>query len=322
MPFPASTMLQLLVLVVWSCLAVPVKKHDLFALLLPSQDVLSELFSAAALSYCPGLFEAMKAHRPPPLSFFLDLPSVTTGRWAIYTLVLEKSGFMPFVYIGSGTSASTGVHGRFGEYKHNKHLPKYVKAAVDQGFTISHMGLLLWAPIPSAADIPKFRVLFIAIEAALSFYFWAMRSRSAVKDYGMADIRPWSLDSFSYHGLCSHNPLLGGPAGNFGLTPEELEALAAAVKEKNRIYMANYHQTMRADPEAMAKKAFYDTQWTKNNPAKRRKIKSKSRDKAKAEKKYFCDVCNVACRTKITLNEHNSRPRHLKKVAEASSRST
>jgi len=39
-------------------------------------------------------------------------------------------------------------------------------------------------------------------------------------------------DSFSYRGLCSHNALPEGIAGNFDLTPEQVKALAALVKEK------------------------------------------------------------------------------------------
>lgn len=50
-------------------------------------------------------------------------------------------------------------------------IPRLVKQALDNGYTIVHQGLLLWSPIPPPEDIPKLRMLYVAIEAALSFLF-------------------------------------------------------------------------------------------------------------------------------------------------------
>lgn len=64
---------------------------------------------------------------------------------------------------------------------------------------------------------------------------------------------PWPRDSYSYGGLCSHDALLEMVAGDFDLSAEQLEAIAADIKEKNRLYQANYYQNLNAqDPEGLA----------------------------------------------------------------------
>ena len=67
------------------------------------------------------------------------------------------------------------------------------------------------------------RLLFVAMEAALSFLFWAMKSQD--KDYGMSTYCPWPRGSISYDGLCSRDPLIEMVVGNFDLSSEQLEAV-------------------------------------------------------------------------------------------------
>lgn len=326
MAFTASTMLQLLVVVTWTLLSItPTKsKRALFSHLLPDQAVLSEMVSATGFAFCPGLFNAIQAAGPPPLSFFLGLPSDSVQRWGIYVLVLDKPAAVPLIYIGSGTASKGGVQTRFLEYDRDVHVSRYVRNALNNGYTIVHKGLLLWSPIPPVADIPRSRVLFVAIEAAMSFLFWAMKSQN--KDYGMSEFCPWSRDSFSYRGLCSHNPLSDAIAGDFNLTSEALEAIAAETKEKLRVYNAEHHQNFRArSPDRFyAQRRKNDANFKKNAPDKVRKNHNASCDRAKANKKYYCAICDVSCRKNNALTAHKATPRHLKKVAEAesSSRST
>jgi hypothetical protein len=119
---------------------------------------------------------------------------------------------------------------------------------VDNGYTIVLKGLVLWRPVPSAADIPKLRLLYVVIEAALSFLFWAVQSQK--KDYSMSRCCPWPRNSFSYSGLCSHSALAENVTGNFDFSSEQLEAEAATIKEKNRSYQAEYQRSQRAKSPA------------------------------------------------------------------------
>lgn len=75
MAFEASAMLEILVLITWACLVVPVHKHPVSMQIFPSKAVLSDVISAGSLDFCPSLFDSINAPNPPALSFFKSLPS-------------------------------------------------------------------------------------------------------------------------------------------------------------------------------------------------------------------------------------------------------
>ena len=151
--------------------------------------------------------------------------------WGVY-IVVKKTNDIPLIYIGSGTSVRGGVSTRLREYNlgRDKALSNYVNAAIQNGYEIIHKGLLVWCPIPSPANIPIFRLLFIAMETAFNFLFWSMKSEG--KDYGRGNCCPWPRDSFSYNGFYGYSFLVQLVAGNFDLSNEQLEAMAAVVEEK------------------------------------------------------------------------------------------
>jgi hypothetical protein len=59
---------------------------------------LAEICSAASLSFCPGLLDAIQAAGPPAVSFFQNTPTHGRRRWGVYCLVLEKPGHIPLIY--------------------------------------------------------------------------------------------------------------------------------------------------------------------------------------------------------------------------------
>jgi len=165
------------------------------------------------------------------------------------------------------------------------------------------------SPIPSAGDVPKLRLLYIAIEAALSFCFWAVQSKT--KDYSMSGCCPWPRGYFSYSGLCSHCALAEHIAGEFDLSSEQLEAIAAAIKEKNRSYMTEYDRSQRArSPDRVRAYERNHRDW---------KAQKAVHDQRKANKEFHCAICDVSCRDKHELKRHNECKLHLKKAAEAES---
>jgi hypothetical protein len=85
-------------------------------------------------------------------------------------LELLEADAVPLIYNGLGTDVKSGVRARFGQYNRGEVLPRYVKDALENDYIIVHKGLL-WPPIPSAADFPRFRILFVAMEAVFSFLF-------------------------------------------------------------------------------------------------------------------------------------------------------
>jgi len=329
MPFPATSIVELLVFLVWNCLIQPAHKHGLFTQVLSSQEVLLDLLNATQLSFAPGFYDAIQGTRPPPLSFFLGLPSHSVKIWAVYALVLQKKNAVDLTYIGSGTEAERGVAARWGQYDKLENLPTNVQAAVDQGWAIVHKGLLLWMPLPSATNVSSFRILFVAIEAALSFLFWTLRSRS--KDYGMSDCCPWDLSAFEYRGLCGHNAMLEMVSGNFDLNAEQLEHMEAqrkdnvrhynaeyydkyiqlpGMKEKKRQYASEYYESHAEDPEFLPKKRERGVIYQEKYSEKL----SEKREDVKATEKYFCEVCNISCGKQAELKRHNESKKHLENV--------
>ncbi|KAK0516096.1 hypothetical protein JMJ35_002130 [Cladonia borealis] len=86
-------------------------------------------------------------------------------------------------------------------------MPRFIDKALEDGYTIVQKALLCSSPIPTPDNILKFRITFVAVEAALTCIFDAFRHHE--KGYG--DLCPWSRDLFEWTGLCSHSPLLEAP---------------------------------------------------------------------------------------------------------------
>jgi len=172
--YEADTMLQLFVFLIWNCLTQPVNMNFLFKSIFSDKAVLEQMCSAASLVFVPGLFEAIQAAQPPPISFFLSLPSDSTGIWADYAVTLFKEGEGYLIYIGSGT-AVRGLRSRFNCYDKPETywnvLPQFMRRAIKDGYKIVHRGWLVSTPVPPAAMVSKSRLLFVSGEAALSFVF-------------------------------------------------------------------------------------------------------------------------------------------------------
>ena len=147
--------------------------------------------------------------------------------------MLEKKDEEPKLYVGSGTSTYNGVSARIGDYDRNKVIPRRVAEALKKGYTITHMGLLCWSPISPADLVPIRRVLFTALEATLTFVFWALHGNTD-RYGGMSHICPWDLDSLQYQGLCSHSALRELPPGDHDLDAEELKAQALEIARLRR----------------------------------------------------------------------------------------
>ncbi|KAM3088414.1 Heat shock protein ssb1 [Clarireedia jacksonii] len=131
--------------------------------------------------------------------------------------------------------------------------------------------------------------------------------RSKKKDYAMGECCPWERSSFSYNGLSSHNPLIEAVRGDFELTPEEREAMAAQIKAqykardaiRNPLYR-QYQLDENADYyRARARKNA--ATYRKKNPDKCRESHWRQGQKVKKSGVYSCATCNVTCPTRQGL---------------------
>lgn len=307
-PTTKSAIIGVLLPLIWSTLNVASWINPRFRLVLLSLDRISELLELVQIDFCSGLLPVHKASAPPSIDWFLALPSADSpGKvWAIYVLVLRKHGHRFKLYIGSATAFDAGVRGRFYEYKRGEHLPRYVKSALDDGYTIKKKALLATCPIPLAAKAPVYRVVILALEAILACYFWAMYKRD--HDYGFNHLCPWSLDAFTYDGACSHNPLREAFEGDVDITEEQLQQIADETKAKNIAYGKAYHKQQRVDatPEFKAAQARANK--------KQRPRTQRLRVEAREEKLFYCEVCDYAGGDAGKLRNHKKTKGHKRRA--------
>jgi hypothetical protein len=141
-------LLQLIILLTWTCLFTCPKKqaNPIFMRLFPSKQIIKDLVTSTSLSFAPGLFDVLQAATSPAVSYFMALPTESHKRWGIYLLVLVKN-CLPGIYIGSGTHAKSGISLRWSQYDTGTQLPLRVR----KYWIIQHKGLLCWtSSIPSA----------------------------------------------------------------------------------------------------------------------------------------------------------------------------
>lgn len=278
----------------WTCLSQTPAclKNGVFDYVLPTEKVLRDLARGAQFTFAPGLLDAVQSKTPPTIAYFKALPLHVSKIWAIYLLVLEKSGHRPKIYIGCCAEKRSGVSTRMGQYRRGENLPRFVKRAIDDGYTITHKFLLCWVPIPPASKQFLLSAVMIALETTFSFYFWAMVSRT--KNYGMPQLCPWPVDTLEYDGCCGHVALYEQIRGSIEehLSAEEIDAVHSARKLKNS---RRDRETRGAERHAQDQK--------------------KKREKALAEGRFVCNICNISFGANNQLEHHKTLPKHLNKAA-------
>lgn len=276
----------------WDCLSLTpaCMKNGVFAQVFPTFEVVEQLL-LESLTFPPGLLDVLQSETPPTISFFKTLPLHTVRIWGVYLLVLEKPDARPKIYIGASTEKRSGLCNRMGQYRRGENFPAHVRRAVDDGYTISHKGLLCWSPIPYGGANFPLRALFLAVEATFTLFFWAMVSRT--KDYGMPRLYPWSLEAFEYDGCCGHLSLYEKIPDTYkNLTPEQIAIVVSERRIKNR----------RRDSVT-------------RGPERNRADQKRRREKALALKLHSCETCNVTFGAANQLRDHKLTEKHINKVA-------
>lgn len=150
-------------------------------------------------------------------------------------LILKKPGYRRKQDVGSSTSSECGVAARFRNYDTERTLPSLVEAALKDGYTITHKGLLCWMTIPSALKIFPLRALFLLLETVFGSLFSVMRNRD--KTYGLPSICPWNPTSLSWDGCCSHVAIVElVRREEDGLTPEQLNIKQVELERRRKAH--------------------------------------------------------------------------------------
>ncbi|KAF3803736.1 hypothetical protein GCG54_00004915 [Colletotrichum gloeosporioides] len=144
------------------------------------------------------------AKHPPTLYFFRTLPKPNKSNpvWGVYTLLMEKANHPARLYVGSGTNADHGVVTRLRNYKRETLLPQLVLKALQEGYSISHAGLLCWCARPKPGQAPIARLRIVAVKATMAFVFFA--GRPCKMDVLLDDMFPWTRHEVSWQPLCTH----------------------------------------------------------------------------------------------------------------------
>lgn len=306
----SSVLSQVFIAACWACIDVTSYINPRFRSVLDSVSTLSVLFSLANVTFCDGLLAIAWSRVPPPITWFESLSAdIPKHVWGVYVIILRKSGEIPLLYIGSGTASYRGVRARIKEHHEHVLCPVNVKHALDYGYHISHIALLAHCPIPSAANIPRIRTVFVVLEACFSGLFWAFVPSD--KKFGLWHMCPWDQDSLEWLGLCSHSSLceaIQDREADLDLTPEQLEEEARIRNEFNQQYQINYQRELRANPTEE-----YKQRQAANNKKQQPGTKARQ-EEAVRNKTFYCSTCDVACRDDATLRRHNATPRHLRKL--------
>ncbi|KAL2195653.1 hypothetical protein P885DRAFT_79088 [Corynascus similis CBS 632.67] len=126
-------------------------------------------FTGFGLTFCPGLLEVIQSPTPVSVSWFESLPDfIPKNVWGVYAIILRKPGYLPLVYIGSGTSVYRGVRTRIQEHK-TKVLK--LKAAYDKGYKRTRIVVLAHYAIPKASQVPFIRPAILVLEAVFNPIF-------------------------------------------------------------------------------------------------------------------------------------------------------
>jgi hypothetical protein len=312
MPFEATTIIEVLCFVIWGCINGQEWINARFHYVFPSQDAVLSLLESLGLVFPPGLLDVVQHSSPPAIAWFEGLPAfIPADSWGVYALVLRKQGCRPKLYVGSGTSNYRGVRARLAEYSNQDKTickPQRVRHALDDGYRITHKTLLVHCPKPSPGQVPKLRYAIYALEASFTCIFSTIPNG---KDNGFRDLYPWPQGKhlFEYDGLCTHNPFLDTVEGDLGLSPEQLEAIAAAVREKNRAYQTVYHKHLARNPTPK-----YRARQKLNNERQKAGTKARQQKAVADKQEYYCEPCKVACRDHASLVRHQAKPRHQKKL--------
>lgn len=256
------------------------------------------------ITFAPGVMEALQSSTPPTIALFKRLPVRSKGSqvlWAVYVIVLEKRNHRSKIYVGCGTDFRHGVKVRLQHYKPNSNkLPKLVKKAMGDGWSITHKGLLYWTDLPRPKKRFSSRSLFLILECVFALAFWAMASRT--KTYCMPNLLSWDIESLDYDGCCTHTSLHEMiPGEEDGLSPEQVackqEAAESRRKEQDKRARDKYYAQRNAED-------FEGWRLRKNASLK------KSDAKIKASGKYRCKPCGLTFKSQFALNKHKGRQSH------------
>ncbi|KAL2123085.1 hypothetical protein VTJ04DRAFT_3540 [Mycothermus thermophilus] len=173
-----------------------------------TSDLLEEYLEDAGFEFNPDVLEALQSLNPPSIDLSKQLSRDPGCLWGVYSLLLEKAGARPILYVGSGTHFLAGVSARWADYDAEKDLPSRIQKALNAGYKITNKLLLAWAPRPPSQLVPGLRHVFKVIENTFTLALGAMETRTGGDQCPV--LCPWAFGALEWDGACSHHALYEG----------------------------------------------------------------------------------------------------------------
>ncbi|KAM5382804.1 hypothetical protein ACJZ2D_002195 [Fusarium nematophilum] len=291
-----------------------------FKAVFADRSVYDDLLALCPLSVAPGLAGVLAASTPPSSSVFTTLPGVAEKSWAVYGLWFVKPGEVPKLYCGSGTSSVGGVQSRLKIYKPGaSNLPRFVRMAFEDGYTLSHSGLFCWAPFPSDDLVARLRARFLLLEALFTLFFHACIPMTT--DVYVEAFFLWRRQDLTWAPLCSHLALGEAIRGGIELSVQQLEIVTAVRRARAHDAAIARSQAYRArsraeDEDAYKAKVSSDRKvWANKNLDKVNKNAAKVRRNNISSRRFNCDDCDEPFQSQQALDKHLTTQKHANVLA-------
>lgn len=321
-------------------------KSPLYDQFLPTEDHLTEVADTIGLECISGLSDVLQSSTVPDIDYFRSLPSEYVKDWGVYVLILEMEGHTPALYVGSASRDGGGFEARMKDYDNRRVLPRLVSKCLENGYEITHKGLLVSAKEPTAAHGPMGRLLIRALEGLFEHTFLARSTNAghfqrnlvpfaADWESGVPGLVHWDLNA-AWDGLCTHSPLNEAVTSDFFSSAEQLEQYAKerhtsdllrrAVRAKKRranlkaqdpqayraLRLKGYAKESREAQRASAKR-YRDKRNAEDPiefPAYMRASRKRRRANAADEKRHYCAPCDKSYQTGDGLKYHLNTAKH------------
>lgn len=220
-----------------------------------------------------------------------------SNRWAIYAHIYEEAGRKPSLYIGSAT-AENGARSRLRKYESTTvKKPRFIEAAIKQGFVKTHTTLLAWSRIPRARHIYRARQRYLGVESVFQMLFFACIFNSYEPEW--IDFMPWCREDVEWEPLCSYVSF-SECVQNPNLLSLDFEAL-----EKLHVFKLAQKKATRSEK---------NRRYRVKHPAKRAERQRARTKKVIASRQYECKTCDKAWATPSELKIHVDSCRHKIRV--------
>ena len=262
-----------------------------YGLLFGDATIYEDVVSSSPLTVAPIISELLSSPSPPTsLDFMSQLPQpppISEKKlWGSYGLRMSKPGHPDKLYVGTGLDAKIGVVVRLRCYVGRRELPRFVRLAFEDGYTITASGLLCWTDLPSASLVPRLNARFKLIETVFTIILRG--AYPAASDFYIEEFFLWKGQAVCWGPLGSHLPMTESLRAGVDLTQQQQDEIAEArLLRKRELQKVSYDKDGAGAARA-----------------------GKRRARVMEDEENFCDNCQEAFQSPSALEKHFGTDSH------------